>query len=92
MATVVIPPPYRGPTHGLEHVEVPGGSVRECIEAVEAQHPGFRGQILDDGGRPHRFVKLFRNGEQLMGDVLAEEIGAGDRLEVLAAIAGGAHC
>jgi hypothetical protein len=87
----VIPPPYRGPTRGLEHVEVPAGTVAACIEAVEARHPGFRVQILDDAGRLHRFVRLFRNGEQLGGDVLGVEIGPDDRLEVLAAIAGGAR-
>jgi sulfur carrier protein ThiS len=89
MATMVIPPPYRGPTRGLERVEIPAGTVRGCIEAVDARHPGFAEQVLDEKGRVHRFVKLFRNGEQLQGDVLDEKIGADDRLEVLAAIAGG---
>jgi hypothetical protein len=91
MATVVIPPPYRGPTRGIEAVEVPAGSVRACLDAVEARHPGFRAQVLDGAGRLHPFVRLFRNGDALDGDVLAEKIGADDRLEVLAAIAGGAR-
>jgi len=34
-------------------------------------------------------VKLFRNGDQLGGDVLATAIAEGDELQVLAAIAGG---
>jgi len=89
MAMVVVPPPFRGPTGGHEEIEVPAGTVATCLDAVEARHPGFRAQVVDGGGRVHRFVKLFRNGEQLEGDVLAEAIGAGDRLEVLAAIAGG---
>jgi molybdopterin synthase sulfur carrier subunit len=89
MATVVIPPPYRGPTHGAERVEVDGRTVRECIAAVEARHPGFGPMILDASGRVHRFVKLFRNGDQLQGDMLGAAIADGDRLEVIAAIAGG---
>jgi sulfur-carrier protein len=89
MPTVVVPPPFRGPTHGAEKVEVPAGSVRECLEAVDARHPGFRDLVVDAAGEVHRFVQLFRNGEQLVGDVLAEPIAAGDRLEVLSAIAGG---
>jgi hypothetical protein len=91
MATLLIPPPYRGPTGGLDRVEVPAGSVRACIDAAEALHPGLRAQILDDDGRVHRFVRLFRNGEQIHGDVLSARVGEGDRLEVLAAIAGGSR-
>jgi molybdopterin converting factor small subunit len=89
MATHVIPPPYRGPTHGAERVEVGGRTVRACIEAVEARHPGFGPMILDANGNVHRFVKLFRNGDQLQGDVLGTALADGDELEVIAAIAGG---
>ena len=70
MVTVVIPPPYRGPTQGADRVDVAGATVHACIEAVEARHPGFGPMILDASGRVHRFVKLFRNGDQLQGDVL----------------------
>ena len=89
MAKVVIPAPYRGPTQGLDRVEVPAGTVRECIEAVEALHPGFQPLVFDAAGAVHRFVTLFRNGEQLRGAVLDQPIGPGDELEVLSAIAGG---
>ena len=89
MPIVAIPPPYRGPTRGADEVEVPAGTVAACLDAVEARFPGFRAQVVDDGGRVHSFVKLFRNREQLTGDPLREPIGEGDRLEVLSAIAGG---
>jgi len=89
MAMVLIPPPYRGPTHGIDRVEVPAGTVRACIDAVEARHPGFRPLVVDAAGRVHRFVTLFRNGDQLRGDVLDLPIGDADELEVLSAIAGG---
>lgn len=89
MPVVSIPPPYRGPTRGLDEVEVPAGTVAAVLDAVEARFPGFRAQVVDADGAVHRFVKLFRNGEQLDGDVLAVPLADGDRLEVLAAIAGG---
>ncbi|MCX5737952.1 MAG: MoaD/ThiS family protein [Proteobacteria bacterium] len=89
MPIVVIPPPYRGPTQGLERIEVAGRTVRDCIDAVDALYPGFGPQVLDASGQVHRFVKLFRNGDQLAGDVLATAVAPGDQLEVIAAIAGG---
>jgi len=89
MPIVVIPPPYRGPTQGLERIEVAGRTVRDCIDAVNARYPGFGPQVLDATGHVHRFVKLFHNGDQLVGDVLATAVAADDQLEVIAAIAGG---
>ena len=89
MPTLVIPPPYRGPTGGVDEIAVPAGSVAECLAAAEARFPGFRAQVVDPDGHVDAFVKLFRNGDQLTGDVLAARIGEEDRLEVLAAIAGG---
>ena len=89
MPTVRIPPPYRGPTQGTAELRVEGGSVLECLEAVERKFPTFLPQVLDDDGNVHRFVKLFRNGTHLTREVLREPIAPDDDLEIIAAIAGG---
>jgi molybdopterin synthase sulfur carrier subunit len=89
MPTVHVPPPYRGPTQGLGEIEVRGSTVLECLEAVEASHPGFRELVLDPKGGLHRFVRLFVNGEQLDRDALGTPIRESDQLEILAAIGGG---
>jgi molybdopterin converting factor small subunit len=89
MPTVHVPPPYRGPTRGEAEIAVAGDTVRACLDAVEARYPGFRAQVLDAEGRVHRFVRLFLNGEPLGAGALAQPVRDGDRVEVLAAIAGG---
>ena len=89
MPTVLIPTAYRGPTQGISEVEVEAGSARACLEAVEAQHPGFADLVFDKQGGLHRFVTLFINGDQLDDAPLDQAVGETDRLEVLAAIAGG---
>lgn len=89
MPIVFIPTAYRGPTKGVSEVEVEAGSARACLEAVEVLHPGFGDLIFDRSGGLHRFVKLFVNEVQLEADPLEQTIGPDDRLEVLAAIAGG---
>lgn len=86
MPRVLIPPPYQGPTGGRAAVEVRAGTVRECIDAVEAAHPGFATLVLAPSGEPHAFVKLFVNGEQSPPEAA---VGPDDEVEVLAAIAGG---
>ncbi len=89
MPKLKIPPPYRGPTRGVDEVKVEGETVLECLDAIEALHPGFRPQVLDDAGKLHRFVRLFRNGDELGEGALATPVGPGDEIEVVAAIAGG---
>lgn len=90
MPTVIVPGPYQGPTGGRGEIDVDGHSVRECIEAVARAHPGFREQIFDAQGRVHRFVTLFLNGVELPREAAAEtRVSPRDRVEILAAIAGG---
>ena len=65
MPTVLIPPPYRGPTEGHARVEVEASSVRDALHAVDARYPGFGEQIFDASGAVHGFVKLFKNGDPI---------------------------
>jgi len=89
MPVVVVPPPYRGPTAGEGEIRVDAATVRECIEAVAARFPGFRDQVLDGRGAVHRFVSLFVNGDEIARERLDARLAPEDRLEILAAIAGG---
>lgn len=89
MPQVKVPPPYRGPTGGRALIQVPGASVRECIEAVEHEFPGFGELVIDDAGRLQNFVTLFINGDEIGRDALDTAVGSDDEVEVLAAIAGG---
>ncbi len=89
MPKVEVPPRYRGPTGGLSLIEVDADTVRTCIEAVEVEHPGFRELILDREGNVRPFVRLFVNGEALDRDAVDSSVADADRVQVLAAAAGG---
>jgi len=89
MPVVLVPEAYRGPTKGLAEVEVAASRVREALHEVESRHAGLLELVLTKDGAVHRFVTLFKNGEQLGQDALEVELQDGDRLEILAAIAGG---
>ena len=84
-----VPPPFRGPTHGADEVAVTGASVLACIDAAEAQHPGFRAQLLSPAGELHRFVRFALNGTVLQGTVLDRAVAPDDVLDILSSIAGG---
>jgi molybdopterin converting factor small subunit len=89
MPQVVVPAPYRGPTQGQGRIEVSGATVRECLLAVEGRYPGFAEQVFDGAGRVHRFVSLFVNGDEIGREALDRPLSEADRVEILAAIAGG---
>jgi molybdopterin synthase sulfur carrier subunit len=89
MPQVKVPPPYRGLTRGEVVIEVEGATVRECIQAVDAQYPGFGEKVFGPEGNVYRFVTLFVNGDEVRRDDVDVPVGSGDEVEILAAIAGG---
>jgi sulfur-carrier protein len=48
MPTVWIPPLMRSLAGGQEHIAVPGETVREVIEALDARHPGLKERLCQD--------------------------------------------
>jgi len=89
MPEVHIPPRYRGPTNGERLIEVAGGTVRECIEAVDTRCPGFGELVFDADGKIRRFVTVFVNGDALDRAAGDTQVAKSDRIEILAAVAGG---
>lgn len=71
-------------------VEAEGGTVREVMDRVFAEHPRLRSYLLDDQGRLRRHVNLFVN-DRLVADRagLGDPVAAGDRIFVLQALSGG---
>ena len=49
MAVVYIPPQLRELTGGVERVTVPGGSLRQVINNLEAEYTGLTEYLLVDG-------------------------------------------
>ena len=89
MPKVDVPPRYRGPTKGVGLIDVDADTVRSCIDAVEAEYPGFRELILGSDGNIRRFVRVFINGEALDRDAADAPVAEADHIQILAAAAGG---
>ena len=89
MPTIEVPTRYQGPTKGVGQIEVEADTVRACIDAAEAKHPGFGELILDRSGNVRRFVRVFVNGNAIDRDAVDVPVAASDRVQILAAAAGG---
>lgn len=88
--TVRVPTPLRRLTDGQGEVEVEASSVREAIEKLEEQYPGFKERLIDENGELRRFVNLYLNDEDVRFLKGADtELKDGDVLSIVPAIAGG---
>ena len=70
--------------------DVPGGTVREALEAVFAAQPMLRSYILDDQDRVRRHVAVYVNGERIADrQRLSDPVAASDEVFVFQALSGG---
>lgn len=87
MATVHIPNQLRSLAGGADHVEVPGGTLRQVIAALDARYPGVEAQVVVDGRlRPELAVSI---DGVLAERGLVEPVPEGAEVYLIAAIGGG---
>ena len=88
--TVKIPTVFRKFSQGEATAEVDGGTIADVIDQLEAQHPGFREQMLTETGELHRFVNIYVNDEDARYlDKLDTKVSEGDTVSILPSVAGG---
>ncbi|MFT4083052.1 MAG: MoaD/ThiS family protein [Nocardioides sp.] len=88
---VKIPTILRTYTGGEKAVTAQGASLSALIDDLEANHPGIKDRLIDDG-ELRRFVNVYINDEDVrfIGSLEAE-LKDGDQVVVLPAVAGGAR-
>jgi len=89
---VRIPTILRTYTDGEKSVTGEGASLAALIDDLESRHPGIKDRLVEGEPEPvlRRFVNVYVNDEDVrfLGG-LAAEIGDGDEVVVLPAVAGG---
>jgi len=71
---------------GNRELELEGATVGDVLQALEREHPGVKGWILDEHGAIREHINVFVNKDYGREDT---SVGAQDRLHVLPAISGG---
>jgi molybdopterin synthase sulfur carrier subunit len=86
---VRIPTILRTYTGGEKAVSADGASLSALIDDLEANYPGIKERLIENGDL-RRFVNVYVNDEDVrfIGGLEAE-LGAGDQVVVLPAVAGG---
>jgi molybdopterin synthase sulfur carrier subunit len=86
---VRIPTILRTYTDGEKSVSGAGANLSALIDDLEANHPGLKERLIDDGDL-RRFVNVYVNDEDVrfLGGLEAA-LNDGDQIVVLPAVAGG---
>lgn len=75
---------------GQKTVAASGSTVRAILDDIDARYPGFKGQMFGEDGKIHRFVNIYLNDEDIRYTGGADTaVKAGDKLDILPALAGG---
>ncbi len=75
---------------GQRALTAEGGTIAELIDDIERRYPGFRDQLVDEGGQLHRFVNVYLNDEDVrFMEGAATVLSEGDEVSILPALAGG---
>jgi molybdopterin synthase sulfur carrier subunit len=84
---VIIPSPLLSYTNQLKEVEADGSTIADLLDDLNRRYPGIRFRMIDeqDAIRPH--MKIFVNGEQVMG--LNIPLQKADEVHILQALSGG---
>ena len=88
MATVFIPSLMQKLSDGKSRVEIEGSSVRQIVNNLEAEYPGFMERLVDDG-RIKGNISVAIDGEITPLGML-EKVGENSEVHFLPAIGGGA--
>ena len=86
---VSIPTILRTHTGGEKRVTADGATLEAVIADLEANYSGISERLVDNG-KLNRFVNIYVNDEDVrFSGGLATEIGDGDSVTILPAVAGG---
>jgi sulfur-carrier protein len=87
MPTVWIPAPLRTLTNQQETVCIPGGTVREVIEQLDAQFPGIKARLCEGDSLRRGMVVAIDAEVSRLG--LEQTVGDNNEVHFLPAIGGG---
>ena len=88
--TVRLPGALRDATGGQTKIVANGRTLGDVITDIERRHPGFRGRVIDDGGRLRTYVNVYidEDDARTKGGTDAP-VPEGSEVMVIPAMAGG---
>ena len=73
----------------LETVDVPGSTVKDCLDAMVRRFPKMRRWLLRDDGEVANFIDIFVNMDSTYPDELNRPVAEGDEIFIVMMINAG---
>ncbi|MFH1772053.1 MAG: MoaD/ThiS family protein [Candidatus Omnitrophota bacterium] len=87
---VRIPMPLYNLTKGKSLVNVEANNLRELIDILDAEFPGFKEKVCDKEYNLRKFINIFLNGEDIRFlEGLETKLSDGNSVTIITAVAGG---
>jgi sulfur-carrier protein len=87
---VKLPTLLRAHAGGASSVTAEGTTVGEVFADLTARFPGMADNLVDEDGKLHKFVNVYRNDDDIRYlDSLDTKVADGDVISILPAVAGG---
>ncbi len=80
---------HRQHTAGLETIEVDGGTVGDCLEALVNQYPGMGSILFKGAGKLNNLIEIYLNMESAYPDELKKPVQDGDEIHITLLLSGG---
>jgi len=89
--TVRLPGALRDSIGGQSKVNASGRTLADVIADVDRRHPGFRGRVLDEGGKLRTYVNVYIGEDDARANGgTSADVPDGAEVMVIPAMAGGA--
>jgi molybdopterin converting factor small subunit len=74
---------------GREAIHVMGRTIGECLDRIEADHPGVKELFLNREGHVKSYVLFLLNGENTYPEELSKPVNDGDEISIVFLADGG---
>jgi molybdopterin synthase sulfur carrier subunit len=74
---------------GKEPINVTGSTIGECLDKIDAGHPGVKELLLNKEGNVKSYVLILLNGENAYPKELSKPVKDGDEISILLFADGG---
>ncbi len=86
---VNFPPSLQHLAGGQKKVEVSGGTIGECLNAIVARYPQLKTKFFGSNGELFRGLNIFLNGESAYPGELEKPVRDGDKIYIAYVMLGG---
>jgi molybdopterin converting factor small subunit len=84
-----IPPALQALIGGVRQIDVAGGTVGECLEALSRKYPALKPRLYSSNGRPAGGMSIYVNGESAYPEPMARPVSDGDKIHLAYIVLGG---